>query len=278
MENEPEVIRDQMQETRTALTEKLEALEQKVVDTVQTTTSTVTGTVQAVKDTVEKTVDTVSGTMQQTVDTVKETFDLRLQVDRHPWMMMLGSIAVGYIGGRLLMQSSDMFQGSSFGHGYGRGSALTEKMSEAAAPPRRHNGFHGRPDGGSRISEEVARSDEETRSAGESWLSGLMDNYHEEIDQLKGLAIGAAAAVARDLLTQSIKGEMGKRLSDWMNGLTEKLGGKLLTEPILAPATNESSSAAPGRPEPAEQGQLPEEGKGAATKKGTHNRRSAFGR
>src|SRR5262245_40678802 len=50
MENEPELIRDQMQETRTAMTEKLDTLQQKVSDTVESITTPVTETVQTVKE------------------------------------------------------------------------------------------------------------------------------------------------------------------------------------------------------------------------------------
>jgi len=48
-EHDPEVIRQQMEATRTDLTEKLERLEQSVVGTVEETTSAVTGTVKSVE-------------------------------------------------------------------------------------------------------------------------------------------------------------------------------------------------------------------------------------
>jgi len=104
MDNEPEreVIRQQMEETRAALTDKLETLEHQVVDTVQGATTAVQETVATVKDAVQETVETVKGSVQETVETVKETFDLNRQVDRHPWLMFGGAVAVGYLGGRLL--------------------------------------------------------------------------------------------------------------------------------------------------------------------------------
>ena len=94
-DDDPEVIRAQMQETRTALTEKLEALEHQVVDTVQATTSTVAETVQQVKAAVEDTVGTVKDTVQSAVGGVKESvqgavssvagvFDVRRHVRRLP--------------------------------------------------------------------------------------------------------------------------------------------------------------------------------------------------
>jgi hypothetical protein len=53
MENETELIRDQMAQTRTALTEKLEALEDVVLGTVEGTTRSVTETVEAVQEAVQ---------------------------------------------------------------------------------------------------------------------------------------------------------------------------------------------------------------------------------
>jgi len=63
MENDTEVIKQQMAETRTALSEKLEAVEDLVASTVKETTQTVTDTVAAVTDTVENTVQTVASTV-----------------------------------------------------------------------------------------------------------------------------------------------------------------------------------------------------------------------
>jgi len=95
MENEPELIRDQMQDTRTALTDKLDTLQQKVADTVESITTPVTETVQTVKDAVSDTVDSVKETVSDTVASVKDTFNLPRQVEQHPWAMMLGSVLPG---------------------------------------------------------------------------------------------------------------------------------------------------------------------------------------
>jgi len=102
MENETDVIRQQMLETRTALSEKLEALQEQVLSTVEGTTKSVTDTVQTVQEAVQDTVSTVSETVQGTVETVKDTFDISQHVQKHPWLMVGGAIALGYLGGRLM--------------------------------------------------------------------------------------------------------------------------------------------------------------------------------
>ena len=62
MEDAPEVIRQQMEDTRASLSEKLESLEQQVVGTVHDARDAVADTVQSVKD----------------------AFDIKLQTRRHP--------------------------------------------------------------------------------------------------------------------------------------------------------------------------------------------------
>jgi ElaB/YqjD/DUF883 family membrane-anchored ribosome-binding protein len=236
VEIEPEVIRDQMQDTRTALTEKLEALEQQVVNTVQNITTPVTETVQTVKRTVEETIDAVKGTVkstvdsvtgaaEQTVESVKETFNIPRQVQRHPWLAMLGAVAAGYIGGRLLLPERTGRRGETTTSG----TPFPDSMHRAAAEPTAHNG---RGNG----------AKEEKEEEGEGLLSGLMDAYSDELNKLKALGIGAVVGVVRDLVTQNVSGEMGSRLKDWMNSLTEKMGGKPFADPIVPPTPEQPVS------------------------------------
>src|SRR5919204_269414 len=89
------LIRQQIDQTRSSLTEKLETLEQEV-----------RGTVQSAKATVEETIENVRSTVHGTVESVKRTFDVNYQVDRHPWVMMGGSVLAGYAVGCLLTSRS----------------------------------------------------------------------------------------------------------------------------------------------------------------------------
>src|SRR5262249_47026222 len=102
MDDKTEVICHNIEETRSALSDKVEALEEQVVDTVQGTTSAVAETVDTVKEAVQETVEQVRETVQGTVEAVKETFDIRLQYERHPWLMFGGSVGLGFLAGKLL--------------------------------------------------------------------------------------------------------------------------------------------------------------------------------
>jgi ElaB/YqjD/DUF883 family membrane-anchored ribosome-binding protein len=202
VENEPEVIRQQMQETRTALTEKLEALEQQVTGTVQDAREAVTDTVETVRDAVTETVDVVKDSVRETVDTVKETLDLSLQVERHPWAMVGGSVAVGFASGCLF-------------------DLAAEEMRHVAA---RRATFTHRNGGPLRA---------EPPSAGHSWLGELADKFHDEIGQLKGLAIGVALGVARDMLAQSMPDNLRGQVTEVVDNITTKLGAQPLRGPVL---------------------------------------------
>lgn len=71
-EKEPAEIRQQIEETRSAISEKLETLEVEV-----------------------------SGTVHEAVESVRRTFDIRHQTRAHPWPMVGGAIMAGYVLGAL---------------------------------------------------------------------------------------------------------------------------------------------------------------------------------
>jgi hypothetical protein len=220
MADEPEVIRQQMEETRSALTEKLETLEQQVVDTVQGATSAVTETVEKVK-----------GSVQDTVETVKETFNVRRQVEHHPWLMFGGSVALGYLGGRLLDRSEPSragFHGSAlYGNGWGgkrHGDEMQEVIRAAPAP-------------------------ESSRPAEESWISSLAQRFEPEIDRLKGLAVGAVLSLVRDMVASSAPSQLRPQLTEVMNNITTKMGGQPLAGSLWQESKSGRAAGADESPE-----------------------------
>ena len=98
MNDTPEVIRQQMEETKSQLTEKLESLEHQVSETVQSTGTAVTATAEAVQETIEA----VTGAVQDAVQSVSKAFDFPRQIERHPWIAVGGSFALGYLASELL--------------------------------------------------------------------------------------------------------------------------------------------------------------------------------
>jgi len=212
MDNETEVIREQMEETRASLTEKLETLEQQVVTTVQDATSAVTETVESVKDavqetvttvkdTVQDTVATVKGSVQDTVDGVKETFDLRHQVEQHPWGMVAGAVALGYLGGYLLSPPRPRVVTANIGTQY----PLPVSQPTTSAPS----------------------------SSEPSWWTGVSAMFAPEIAKVKGLALGVALGIVRDSITEAAPTQMKAELGNVFDSITAKLGGEPLQAPVL---------------------------------------------
>ena len=101
MNDTPEVIRQQMEETKSQLSEKLESLEHQVSETVQSTGTVVTA-VAATAEAVQETVEAVTGAVQDAVHSVSNAFDFPRQVERHPWIAVGGSFALGYLASELL--------------------------------------------------------------------------------------------------------------------------------------------------------------------------------
>jgi hypothetical protein len=206
MPPETEAIKQQMEQTRAALTEKLATLEQKVIATVQDTTSTVASTVHAVGATVRDTVHDVRFTVGETMATVKEILDVSRQMGRHPWLMLGASVFVGYLGGRLL-----------------------ERVEGGRSPPR---GFLPAGPGekllanGSEAEREERRSEAASVRSSPSFLKALADIFAPEIAKLKRVALGVTIGLVRDKLTGSVPVQLKADLTDLMDRVTVKLGGE----------------------------------------------------
>ncbi len=95
----PELLQEQMKETKSQLSDKLETLDQQLhlSQAVQTTTSAVNASVEAV----QATAATVTSAMQS----VSDAFDIRRQMSQHPLMVLGGAVALGYVAHQLLSQS-----------------------------------------------------------------------------------------------------------------------------------------------------------------------------
>ncbi len=219
-EQQPGEIRHQMEETRSDLTNKLEALEQKVMDTVADAQSAVTDTVETVKQSVDRTVQAVQDTVQDTVDSVKHALDLERHVQRHPWAMLLGSLAAGYVLGRLLSRRRRVTR------------EVIQSPAEAwpAAPEAGRRLLDVRPNG--------------TRSPPmppvpqpcvpePSLYHEVTEKFAPEIQKLKSLAIGTLMSLARDMVTQSVAPPLGLELEQVIDRVTSKLGGMPLSRPVL---------------------------------------------
>jgi len=198
MENEAALIRQQMLETRTSLTEKLENLEEQVTSKVKDTTDSVVETVSTVKDAVENTVQNVSDTVHSTVESVKDTFDLSHQMEQRPWMMFGGAVLLGFVGGKLL---------------------------ERLGPPSTHgNGFA--PNPYSPPTREPAPTYQSSPTpAGPGVGSKMLEAMKPALSKLGGLAIGVTTGVIGEMIRDAAPQQLHPQLDEVVNDITLALGG-----------------------------------------------------
>jgi len=228
MDQEQDLIKEQMEETRVSLTDKVEQLEDTLLGTVQQTlhtasdvvenvTETVEQTVETVKESVQGSVDAVKETVHETVETVKEAFNIRRHVQRHPWAMLGGAVVLGFLGGRMLSGARRWRQ---------------ERRQRRQAPPATGTGTYAAPMPAAAPAR--TREPEPPPQAEQgSWLSQLGETFGSEIAKLKGLALGATFGLMRDMVTRSIPEELKPQLTDVFNDVTTKLGGKVIRGPLI---------------------------------------------
>lgn len=203
-DDELEVIRERMEETRSSLADKVDALENTILGTVESTTHSVAETVEAVKDKVEETVETVK-------ETVKEAFNVRGHIERHPWLAMGVSVATGYVAGSWLLPSSP---------------------PEALPPPpvpiedtaRVYQGSTGRGNGahathGNGFAREEPEPQEEEPGPLQAGL-----------EMIKSFALGSVMGLLRDLVTRSAPQGLSGDLTSLVDNFTDRIGGKRVWE------------------------------------------------
>ena len=167
-------MRLEIDTTRSAMADKLEALEDRMIDTVQSAQDTVKESIQSAKD---------------TVASVKRTFDIKHQVEERPWTMMGGCFLAGLALGGLIPMGRPRSA-----HALGNGIFPTP-----VPMPQLQVELPNRP--------------------------GILEPFQEEIDKVKGIAIGYVMGLVRDSIKDSVP-HLAPKIDDLMNGLTTKLGGE----------------------------------------------------
>jgi len=213
MENEEQLIREKMERTRESITDKLEVLENRIVGKVEQATAAVTDTASSVKDAID-----------DTATSVKETFDIGLQVDRHPWLMVGGAVAAGLVAGHLLQSQI--------------------RASPASTP---------RLDEARNFSQPTIAPQATSAPAPPPWTAppqpskpGLLSEFEPELVKAKELAIGVGFGILREALTAEMSPMLAGYAGEILNNITRKLGGKPMSNSEL-PFTN-GTTANPSHP------------------------------
>jgi ElaB/YqjD/DUF883 family membrane-anchored ribosome-binding protein len=214
-EPEPDVtqLHEEIDKTRSDLTDKLQTLEDQVKDTIHSATEKVGDTIEQVTSTVQETVESAKSTVNDTVGAVRQTFDLEYQMEVRPWTMLAGSVCVGLLAGALVGRQS---RGRSLGE---LASSGYRGMSESLASA------------GSAAQDYAQRA----REQGPSLLSQVYHQFEPELAQVKEMAIGYAAGMLRDMIKQAVPA-LREQIDEVMNKATTKFGGQPVQGPVLQPS------------------------------------------
>jgi ElaB/YqjD/DUF883 family membrane-anchored ribosome-binding protein len=208
MDQEPDVIRHQIDQTRSSLTDKLETLENQVRDTVC-----------SAKNSVEATIENVKSTVHDTVCSVKQTLNLNYQVEHHPWAMFGGSVVAGFVLGSLWTRRSTLSGARSGpvynGHNGPVASGSTLSRLEAERPMS--GGLSGMP----------AQTEPKPEPG---WLDRFVNLFGDEIERVKEIAIGAAMGTLQDVVEDALP-QYAPQIENVMESATIKLGGKPMARP-----------------------------------------------
>ncbi len=238
--------RHDIEQTRMAMTEKLELLEERVRETVEGAKSTVEDIIENVKETVDETVgtvrETVGGakstveeivenvrdTMDETVSVVKRSFDLRHQVEQRPWFMFGSSIVVGYMLGNLggrrhhgprvsYARENESYVADTTS-GTGLYSMTGGPSSDAHAPGYTHEA----PGYAQRQYSQPYSAPPRRQSM---WGGVGLGQFREEFDIVKGAVIAALMSNLRELIKQNMP-SIAPQLERAINSATTKLGAQ----------------------------------------------------
>jgi len=256
MAQEPEVIQEQMDETRSALADKLGALTEKITGTVDTvqetvqnavsnvgqTVETVEHAIEAVASSVESTVETVGETAQAAVENVKETFNIPKQFENHPWLFFGGSVLLGFVGGKIVL---NMMPEKDHDHGRSSYAAnhMASFMKQAAEPTSQPVDNSPQPSRGwdSSISSNGHETSTTQNQEGDSWFGGLIQKFLPDLNKVKELALGTLFATARDLVTQNLPASLKSDVQNVFNDIAEHAGGKPIQGTILEEGSEQNS-------------------------------------
>jgi len=208
---EKETIRAEVSQTCNDLASKIKALEEKVLTPVHK----VQDAVQNVQNAVQSSVDSVKGA----VHTAKERADsVRNQVSEHPWLAIGAGVVAGMIAGYVSAEAHRPAGASRHRSPGGGGFRAAGNGNGNGASSGNGNGAsYGAP------------ADAQDKAG---MMSGVKGWFAEEFGKFKGIATGAAIALARDFLKDQAP-QFAQNIDQFMNDMTHKLGATPFKERLF---------------------------------------------
>jgi ElaB/YqjD/DUF883 family membrane-anchored ribosome-binding protein len=214
VDHELEVIRDEMEATRSSLANKIEALESQVLDTVHSATETVASAVDGAKEvvsTVSEGAKNVVEKVAETVETVKESLSVSRYVERYPWASMAVAAAAGF-GLAQLIPSRRSGSGDYY----------------EALPPASSGGYTGSTPAAPAASAYQPSTSEPSRQEGSAWSNALSGVCDQVFHTVEGLAVGSLMGAIKEMVSRSLPQEWQGELNRLVDDTTSRLGGKVI--------------------------------------------------
>jgi len=209
VDRELEMIHGEMEGTRKSLADKLGEVESIIQEKVKEAGDSVTSIVDNVKDFGSSVTESVTSAKE----TLKETFNIRKQVEDHPWAALGAAVAVGVAGGVFLGPSRSRGASAAFSEpSYSPPSSPSPSPSYAAAS-----------------------------KGASSVVSSLLHN-------LQGLAVGSLMSFAQDLVNQNAPPAWKDSLTGMVDDLCVQLTGEKpsrFVDKSAAASPNEEKTSEP---------------------------------
>jgi ElaB/YqjD/DUF883 family membrane-anchored ribosome-binding protein len=211
MADETDVIREQMAQTRSSLSDKLERLEQRVFETAENTVGAVEDSAFTLKHCVQDSVQAVSSAVRDSWLAATSALDAHKQVEQYPWSCVAASVGAGFIAGCLVPETHL--------HTTPEAALRAERMRPGP-------------------SDDIAQA-ERCRSG---WLKSAIEPLRPEIHTLKELGVGMILGLVRDFVNEAAPESVRSGLIEVLNDVTRKVGGRPLPSPILTGFGNGAST------------------------------------
>jgi ElaB/YqjD/DUF883 family membrane-anchored ribosome-binding protein len=184
-----DAVQDPAEQDSAEMRHEIDSTRSAMADKLEALENRVMDTVQSAQEAVQ---DSLQGA-KDTVASVKRTFDIKHQIEQRPWTIMGGCLLVGLALGHLMPR--------------GRPQSLK-------APGRRAE--HG--------NDATAGPAPRFRTEPPS-QPGVLEPFREEIDKVKGIAIGYVLGLVRDSIKDTVP-QLATQIGELLDGITTKLGGE----------------------------------------------------
>jgi ElaB/YqjD/DUF883 family membrane-anchored ribosome-binding protein len=188
MDPRTDSIKQDLNDTRRSMTEKIDAIEGRV-----------RGTVDDVKQSAHDAVDNVKQSAYDMVDTVKEKLDVHQLVDDRPWTALGVSLAVGFALGKIGGGSSSR-RNFDWDRDYSRAYSTSNWSGSYPRFEDREQQNRGTNDWRPATSSSLSSS---KSSSGSGFMADVKSQFGEELDVLRAAAVTAGLKFLHDVVRQN---------------------------------------------------------------------------